>query len=152
MKRKTMLVTILTVAMIAAVAGFAQARGGMMGYGGGMMGYGWGGDRDGNRGGYECDGPRYGGGGYGCDGPGSYNRPRGGAQWGEDGAKIDITREEAEVMVSFRLRRTNPNLKVGKITENEEGFQVEVVTKKGGDLVDRLQVEKDTGRVYRIFE
>jgi hypothetical protein len=58
---------------------------------------------------------------------------------------------EAKGLVEARVSR-NPYLKVGKVTENENGFEVQVVTKEGEQLVNRLQVEKDTGRVYRVFE
>ena len=67
-------------------------------------------------------------------------------------AKVDLTEEDAEQLIAYRFTRGNPNLKVGKIKGTEDGFEVQVVTKKGGALVDRLLVEKDTGRVYRVFE
>lgn len=142
MSKKTILIAMLTLTMAAAVAGLAHARGG-------MMGYGWGPDRDDYRGGYGCDGPRFERSGYG---PGNCYLGSRQDDSSEGRSRVDITREEAEDLVSFRLRRTNDNLKVGKVTENEDGFQVEVVTKKGGELVDRLQVKKDTGRIYRLFE
>ena len=64
---------------------------------------------------------------------------------------VQINEEEAKGLISFQLRRSNPNLKVGKVTEKEEGFEVTIVTKENS-LVDRLLVEKNTGRIYRVTE
>jgi hypothetical protein len=138
MSRKTILVTVLSLTLIVAGYGLVQAHGGRNGggYGQGMMGYGYGGGGD-------CGGPRNGD----CD-------ARGGRGWrGGDKASFNanITMDEAKGLVEARVSR-NPYLKVGKVTENENGFEVQVVTKEGEQLVNRLQVEKDTGRVYRVFE
>lgn len=60
---------------------------------------------------------------------------------------IELAREIAE----HNLGR-NPFIEVGKLTESSEGFEVEIVTRKGGELVNRLRVEKETGRVFPINE
>jgi len=67
-------------------------------------------------------------------------------------AKVDLTEKDAQDIIAYRVTRTNPNLKVGKVKGTEDGFEVQVVTKKGEALVDRLLVEKNTGRVYRVYE
>jgi len=67
-------------------------------------------------------------------------------------AKVDLTEKDAEELIAYRIIRSNPNLKVGKVKGTEDGFEVQVVTKKGNSLVDRLLVEKDTGRIYRVLE
>jgi hypothetical protein len=67
-------------------------------------------------------------------------------------AKVDLTEKDAEEIIAYRITRSNPNLKVGKVKGTEDGFEVQVVTKKGEALVDRLLVEKDTGRIYRVLE
>jgi hypothetical protein len=67
-------------------------------------------------------------------------------------AKVDLTEKDAEEIVAYRFTRNNPNLEVGKVKGTEDGFEVQVVTKKGNALVDRLLVEKDTGRIYRVYE
>ncbi|UCF31421.1 MAG: hypothetical protein JSV26_03110 [bacterium] len=133
MKGKAILVTVVSLTILAAGAGLVQAHGG---WGRGMMGY----DRGYGPGGYGCEGPRYGD----CD--------SGGRRW-EDRRALDanITMEEARHLVESRVSR-NPYLTLGEVTENEDGYEVQVVTKKGGELVNRIQVEKNTGRVYRIFE
>ncbi len=64
---------------------------------------------------------------------------------------VQINEEEAKGLISFQLRRSNPNLKVGKVTEKEVGFEVTIVTKEDS-RVDRLMVEKNTGRIYRVTE
>jgi hypothetical protein len=66
--------------------------------------------------------------------------------------KVDLTAKDAEEIIAYRVTRSNPNLKVGKVKGTEDGFEVQVVTKKGEALVDRLLVEKDTGRIYRVLE
>jgi hypothetical protein len=38
----------------------------------------------------------------------------------------------------------NPNLKVGKVAEKDGNYEVDVVT-KDGSLVDKIQVNKQTG-------
>lgn len=70
----------------------------------------------------------------------------------DETTSVQVTKEEAGNIVSYRLRRSNPRLKVGKVLEAEGGFEVQVVTKKGETLVDRLLVNKDTGDIYRIKE
>jgi hypothetical protein len=62
-----------------------------------------------------------------------------------------MSKSEAEKMVEWMIRR-NPNLEVGKVTTVEEGYKVEVVTRKGNSLVDTLMVEKETARVYPVYE
>ena len=38
----------------------------------------------------------------------------------------------------------NPNLKLGKIEEKDNGYQINIVTKEGS-LVDKILVDKNTG-------
>lgn len=70
----------------------------------------------------------------------------------DEASSVQVTKEEAGSIVAYKLRRSNPRLKVGKVLETEDGFEVQVVTKKGEALVDRLLVSKDTGDIYRIKE
>ena len=70
----------------------------------------------------------------------------------DEAASVQVNQEEAGNIVAYRLRRSNPRLKVGKVLETEDGFEVQVVTKKGEALVDRLLVSKDTGDIYKIKE
>ena len=67
-------------------------------------------------------------------------------------SRVDLTEKDAEELIAYRFTRNNPNLKVGKVKSTEDGFEVQVVTRKGSALVDRLLVEKDTGRIYRVYE
>ena len=41
----------------------------------------------------------------------------------------------------------NPNLKVGEIHEKDGAFEAEIVTKKEGSLVDKVIIDKRTGRM-----
>ena len=63
-----------------------------------------------------------------------------------------ITEAKARDMIAWHLTRTNDRLKVENAVETEDGFEVRIVTKKGKALVDKLLVEKDTGRIYRVYE
>jgi hypothetical protein len=44
----------------------------------------------------------------------------------------------------------NPNLKLGKITEQGDAFEAEIVTKEGS-LVDKLLVDKSTGWMHPAY-
>ena len=161
MSRKAILITVLSLTLVVAGSGLVHARGGWNGncgnnQGQGMMGYGFGGAVD-------CGGPQSGdcynrGGrswrGGDCGNQAGDCNNRGGRNWrGGNRAQIsaDITMDEARGLVENRVSR-NPYLKVGNVTENENGFEVQVVTKDGEKLVNRLQVDKEAGRIYRIFE
>ncbi len=146
MGKRGILITVVSLTMILAGYGLVQAHGGrddrnysrgmgyMGGYGGHMGGYG----------GHMTD---YGHMGYGR----SYDdNPCWTDQRGD--AAEEVTREGAEDIVSGYLNRVNPRLKVGNVTQTEDGFEVQVVTKKGKALVDKFLVEKETGRVYRLYE
>jgi hypothetical protein len=133
MNGRIVVILALIIAVLAAGAGLVQAHGGRYWDEGGR---GWG----------------HMGGRHMMD---YYDRSPGlGGCWNDgqrQGLRADITKEEARDLVENRVSR-NPYLAVGKIVENEDGFEVQVVTKKGSELVNRIQVEKDTGRLYRIFE
>ena len=147
---KTILVAVLSLGIIVAGYGLVQAHGsrgyndydrgyGHMGYSGGhMMDY-----RSGN--GQNMMG--YGGNYRGHMMDYRENQPC----WDDTRARVqaDITEDYAKELVEDSFTR-NPNLKVGKVKQTEDGFEVQVVTKKGNALVDRLLVEKDTGRIYRV--
>ena len=85
---------------------------------------------------------------------GDYTRGSGGPGYGHNnGWRGDrhVTNEEAREIAEYNLGG-NPYIKVGKLTERSEGFEVEIVTSKNDELVNRLLVEKETGRIFPIFE
>jgi len=142
MRKKAILVTVLSLTLVVAGSGLVHARGGGNGncgnaQGQGMQGYGFGGNAG------NCNGTQSGD----CVNQGNKGR-RGGNRATFD---ANITMDEAKGLVENRVSR-NPYLKVGNVTENENGFEVQVVTKEGEQLVNRLQVDKEAGRIYRIFE
>jgi hypothetical protein len=104
---------------------------GTRGYGTGMgpgMGYGMG---------PGMMGPGYGYGGYGPQ----YQR-----------REKPITDKEARAMVENYLKSTrNPNIKLGKIRNEEHYFELEIVTKKNDALVDKILVDKSTGWMHSIY-
>ena len=118
--------------------------GGGRGWGGNMMGPGYWGH------GYMM-GPGYGGmmgRGYGgMMGPG-YSGPDRWRGYGYDyGSKSPepLTKEDATKLLKRYVKNTdNPNLKLGKITEEKGNFVGEITT-KDGSLVDKIVVNKNTG-------
>lgn len=62
-----------------------------------------------------------------------------------------LTKEEAGQVLDNYLKNThNPNLKLGDITEKDTYFEGSIVTKEGS-LVDRIQVDKNTGWIRSIY-
>jgi hypothetical protein len=154
MKRKAILVTVLTLAVVTAGYGLVQAhedqsRGrsgsGWFGMGSGHMGgSGWGHMGSGS----NMMGPNW-------DHMGSGNTPGfDGAIYGHDHlwrGERQVTNEEAREIAEHSLGR-NPYLRVGTIIEEKDRFEIEIVTSKSNELVNRLMVEKETGRVLPIIE
>jgi hypothetical protein len=98
------------------------------------MGYGYGYSR----------GPGMMGGNYG------YGMGRGyGRQYQSTGKPINA--KEAEAMMKDYLKSSkNPNLKLGKIKDIGNGFEVEILTKKN-TLVDKVTIDKETGYVRSAY-
>ncbi len=62
-----------------------------------------------------------------------------------------ITKDEAATILQNHLKWTrNPNLKLGKITEKEKGFEAEIVT-KDNSLVNKIFIDKETGRTRPVY-
>jgi hypothetical protein len=56
-----------------------------------------------------------------------------------------VTKSDAESMLQNYVSR-NPNLKVGAVQDEGNSFEANVTT-KDGSLVNKLFVDKDTGRI-----
>lgn len=118
--------------------------GGGYGMGSGMMGRGYGRGRGMMGQGYVM-GPGIMDQGDGYYGPRSGYGPQ--SQLPEE----PLTREEATQQVEEYLMSTrNPNLEVGEIQEKGNNFEADIVT-KDGSLVDKLLVNKDTGRIRSAY-
>ncbi|MEW6616474.1 MAG: hypothetical protein AB1401_13545 [Thermodesulfobacteriota bacterium] len=140
MKKGLALLVVLAVVLGIWMGGVAFARGG---YGGrmNMMCPGYGGNNG------RMMGPGYGGyggnmivpgyGGYCRNAPGTY---------GETKA---ITEKEAKSILGNYVG-TNPNLKVGKITDKDTYFEAEIRTKEDS-LVAKLAIDKTTGWVRPLY-
>jgi hypothetical protein len=117
---------------------------GMMGRGYGMMGRGYG------MGSGMMMGRGYGmGPGYG-QGQGSMETAPEQGEIGPTSGRLETPLKEdgARTTVENYLQSTrNPNLKLGKITEQGNAFEAEIVT-KDGSLVDKLLIEKSTGWMH----
>jgi len=116
--------------------GYGMGSGTMMGQGSGM--------------GPGMMGRGYGmGSGYGR-GPGSMGKAPEQGEIGPGAGRLETPLKEdgARTVVENYLQSTrNPNLKLGKITEQDDAFEAEIVT-KDGSLVDKLLVEKSTGWMH----
>ena len=85
-------------------------------------------------------------GGYGM-GPGH------GGRYGEPYQQLSkpLDEQQARQEVENYLQSTrNPNLKVGKIQQKDNQYEVDVETKEGA-LVDKILVDKDTGRMKSAY-
>jgi hypothetical protein len=70
---------------------------------------------------------------------------------GQTGQASPLTQNEAQQVLTDYIKSTrNPNLKVGDVTEKEAYFEASIVT-KDGSLVDRMQVDKNTGWIRSIY-
>lgn len=98
-------------------------------------------------------GPGMMGPGYGRHGMGPGMGP--GYRYPEDERFLEyrepLKKEDAEKEVKTMLERSrNPNLKVGDIKEKEGSFEIDILT-KGGDLVDKMQIDKQTGLMRSVY-
>lgn len=63
-----------------------------------------------------------------------------------------LNKDQARLLVENYLRnRRNPNLKVGDVTDKEEVFEATIVA-KDGSLVDKLEVDKETGWFRSVYD
>ncbi len=94
--------------------------------------------------------------GYGM-GPGMMGRGMGpgmmgpgyGPQYQQE--RKPLTEKEVKAMVENYLQATrNPNLKLGKITDKDQYFEAEIVT-KSDSLVDKIIVDKQTGWMRSVY-
>ncbi|MGA8180753.1 MAG: hypothetical protein WB792_11895 [Desulfobacterales bacterium] len=132
-------------------AQMGQEYGPGYGTGSGMMGQGY-------NSGYVMGGPGMMGSGSGM-GQGmmgsdnGYDRqygPQYGRQYQQQPRKpLDRNQAKQEAENYLRSMR-NPNLKLGRIQENSNGYQVNIVT-KDGSLVDKVLVDKNTGGMRSTY-
>jgi hypothetical protein len=91
--------------------------------------------------------------GPGMMGPGyrqGYNYPENRHAY-RDAEPLEI--EDAREIVKNMLKESrNPNLKIGAIEEKETIFVVNIITKKGDVLVDRVQVHKESGMMRSEYQ
>ncbi len=87
----------------------------------------------------------------GGPGPGMRGGPGWYCPWGRGSAVTPpvaqpgkpLTADQAKAMVQQYISN-NPNLKTGKVVAKDGFYEVDVIT-KDGSLVDRIQVNKETG-------
>ena len=63
-----------------------------------------------------------------------------------------LNEKEAERITESYLNATgNPNLKLGEIEQKDAVFEAEIVTKEEGSLVDKVIINRRTGRLRSIY-
>ena len=86
---------------------------------------------------------------YGMDqgmmGP-DYNN---GPHFGQNQTNLD-KKDAEKIFADYLQTRHNPNLKLGKIKDEGSFFEANLLT-QDNSLVDRLMVDKDTGRVRSAY-
>ena len=60
-----------------------------------------------------------------------------------------LTQEQVEAMAEHYIAR-NPNLKIGQIESKDDVFIVDIVTRKGDELVDRVAIDRATGMMRPV--
>jgi hypothetical protein len=125
-------------------AGSSGSQGsGAYGMGSGMMGGGYGMGSGMMGGGYGM--------GSGTMGPGYQPSPQYPNNQQQQQLQKPIDKTQAESMVKNYLRSSsNPNLKLGKITDQGSSFEADIVT-KDNSLVDKILVDKDTGAMRSAY-
>jgi hypothetical protein len=98
-----------------------------------------------------AQGPGYGPGGRDCPGWQGKSSGMGSGMMGQgygpqyQQPQKPVTKSDAESMLQNYVSR-NPNLKVGTVQDEGNSFEANVTT-KDGSLVNKLFVDKDTGRI-----
>ncbi len=63
-----------------------------------------------------------------------------------------VSEKEARQLIESKIRATNnPNLKLGKITDDGDYYLAEI-TSQNGSLVDKWKVGKETGNVESVYQ
>jgi len=84
------------------------------------------------------------------NGYGQQYGPQYGRQYQQQPRKpLDRNQAKQEAENYLRSMR-NPNLKLGRIQENSNGYQINIVT-KDGSLVDKVLVDKNTGGMRSAY-
>jgi hypothetical protein len=110
-----------------------------MGYGPGMM--------------QRWEGRGYGRGWQALQGDQQGYAPGRGPGYGYRRPEEPLGSEEARGILERYLETSrNPNLKVGELEEKEDVFEAEIVTRKGEDLVDRVQIDRQTGWMRSVYD
>ncbi len=63
--------------------------------------------------------------------------------------KSDVSEEQARDIVSGYVKKLNPDLEIGKVTDNGGFYEVEVVD-AGNEIVQLLGVDKRSGRLILL--
>ncbi len=87
-------------------------------------------------------------GGSGSPGGGDYVPQRRGSS-GSLAPSPSLTKEQAFDIVANHVSKLNPNLKVGKVNDAGGFYEVEIVS-DGNEVIQRLGVDKESGRLMLI--
>ena len=95
-------------------------------------------------------------------GPGHANACNWGSQGGKDyvpqkrgstgplASRATLTKEQAYDIVANHIQKLNPNLEVGDIKDAGRFYEAEVLS-EGKEVIERLAVDKQSGRLMPIY-
>ncbi|MBW1988884.1 MAG: hypothetical protein JRI97_04995 [Deltaproteobacteria bacterium] len=66
--------------------------------------------------------------------------------------EVPLNKAEAKILVERYIRSTgNPNIRFGEITEEKDEYFVATVVTKGGDLVDKIMIDRYSGWFKSVY-
>ena len=89
------------------------------------------------------------GAGWGSAGGGDYVPQRRGLSDSLASRAPALTQEQAHDVVANHIKRLNPNLRIGQVQDAGSYYEAEVLG-ASGDVVQRLGVDKETGRMILL--
>lgn len=87
--------------------------------------------------------------GWGQSGGGNYVPERRGPATGSLSERPFLTKEQAYDVVATHVKRLNPSLQIGQIRDEGSFYDAEILA-ENGEVVQRLGVDKESGRIMVI--
>jgi hypothetical protein len=87
--------------------------------------------------------------GWGASGGGDYVPQRRGPSGLVPNGAPALTQEQAQELVANHVRKLNPDLRIGQLQDAGSYYEAEVLG-ANGDVVQRLGVDKESGRMILI--
>ncbi|MFC1822332.1 hypothetical protein ACFL9T_06460 [Thermodesulfobacteriota bacterium] len=97
-----------------------------------------------------CNWGQRGGGDYAPQQRGSRGTWLGSLSKGDRSDSLSMTKEQAHDVVASHIKRLNPDLEIGKIQDAGGFYEAEVLSGETREVVERLGVDKRSGRLIPI--